>query len=252
MKNIIQKSVSLLTETERNQISTIIKRYYPSAQNAYIEARVKKEQGFDIVMTKEDDKILGVSYYSLVKENTPFDKKPIIIVQFGQAMKVQGYKGNIIWQLGRWYANRNIGYHFPLIKAAGISAIVSPKVYENFVKLYPHTYPNPINPSNETIISFLNTYYHKYRDIDIEVDSDCCYNYSTIEIDDITNDWQRVYKAKDERINQFFIDKGIIKFENGKIYKGAKHLMVCGYRNPTLWLSKIKNSFKRLFTPAVA
>ncbi|NER83742.1 MAG: hypothetical protein F6K42_30200, partial [Leptolyngbya sp. SIO1D8] len=55
---------------------------------------------------------------------------------------------------------------------------------------------------------------------------------------DITEDWERHYKAKNEAINEFFITNEIIKFEGDRIYDNNIGLIVCGYRNSWDYMAK--------------
>ena len=240
------KKVPALTLDEQTQLATIIKRYYPTAAPAYIHARTQIDLGFDVVLLKQGAQICGVSYYHLSRLSTPFGKKPIRVLHFGQAMKHETYKGNVIWRLGTKYARQQLGWAFPFVPALGVATIVTPRVFEKFQQLYPTAFFHTGQPHAREALAFLNHYFQVERGLDLAVDEDFCYPFPHIADDDITEDWTRFFKANDERINALFFEKGILVRRGGRIYKTPKHLVALGYRN---WRQRHRLSVVRSFLP---
>lgn len=230
-ETVVTKAVPQLSFSEQEQLSNIIRRYYPTATKEYINNRTQREQGFEVVLLQEEGIIQAVSYYNISILSTPFLAFPIPVVHFGQAMKKEGYKGDVIWKLGIHYATQKLGWGFPLKKVLGISTIVSPRVYEKFQELYPYSFNHRVQAPDNTALAFFNHYFQEYRGLDIAVGEDWCYTYPDIAIDDITADWTGFYKAKNPAINRMFFEKGILVEQQGRIYKTAKHLVACGYRD---------------------
>lgn len=229
-ERVLIKAIPDLTPLEQEQLAIIVKRYYPTAGDTYVHERTKIDCGFDLTLLKDAQRILGVSYYSLHHLPTPFTRHATPVIHFGQAMKQEAYQGNIIWRLGTIYSLRKMGILFPFKKVMGVSTIVSPRVYEKFKQLFPMTFDRLGQPHGRAVHGFLNYYLQKARQLSMDVDHDFCYTYPHVGEDDITDDWERFYRAKDEAINALFFERGILVRRNGRIYKSGKHLVACGYR----------------------
>jgi hypothetical protein len=233
MKRIVQRKAIDLSTEEKEEITSLIRRYYPNIEKEYLVSRVSHECKDDIVLLKDEKNLLGVSYYSVHKVLTPFDSKEIHVIKFGQALKQEDYPKSVIWKLGNWYALRNISYFYPIKKIVGVSTIGSPKVFEHFTKLFPNHFPDKTRHiDNREVIAFLNAYFNKNQSMDITIEPDFCFDYPGILETDITSDWEKKYKAKDESINDLFVSSGIIEFRNGKVYKSSRTLVACGYKLP--------------------
>ena len=245
---IVQRKAHELSSFEKEEIICLIKRYYPNADNEYIKARISEDCQNDIVLLKNSMSVLGVGYYSINQLKTPFSSKIIPVVQFGQALKKESYRKSVIWKLGHWYAQRNISYLYPLKKVMGISLIKNPKVYEHFTKLFPNHYPRTKSShTNSNLIAFLNAYFNENKKLNISIEEDFCFYVEGFKIEDITQDWEKHYKAKDETINELFIKSEAIEFKNGKIYQTKKALVACGYRNPLKYKSLKSEILVNLF-----
>lgn len=235
---ISQKKVRGLSIKEKEEITSLITRYCTNIEQEYIDNRITEKCQDDIVLLKDGNSTLGVSYYKIDKIVTPFTPKAIPVIKFGQALKVGDYPKSVIWKLGNWYAKRNISYFYPMKEIVGVSTILSPKVFEHFTKLFPNHFPNVLNiVGSQDLIPFLNEYFNTIHALRISIDTNFCSDYPGLLEREITADWEKMYKAKDERINKLFISAGIIEFRGNKIYQSKKSLVVCGYRNP---LSKFK------------
>ena len=230
MNSIVCRTGSTLTYSERSQLCDLIKRYYPSAQPSYLAARTTEACDFDIVLIKNQDTVLGANYYKTSKQLTPFSHEYLWVVEFGQALKRQDYRGNIIWRLGNWYSLRNISLLYPFKRGMGICKAVNPKVYENFGKLFPYHYPNVKDQGVDGLVDFMNGYYAT-PDLN-QICQDLVVTVPGLEEDDITEHWQRYYAAKNDAINRLFFDLGIIYTRDNRIYKSDKHLLVSGFRAP--------------------
>jgi len=212
----------------------LLKRYYPTADEKYINNRLSGEYGFDIVLLKTHGIVLGASYFKLDKLKTPFCNKEIPVVYFGQALKNEYYQGSVIWRTGHWYAKKNISNLYPIKRTVGLSIISSPKVFEHFTKLFKNHCPNLGSYGTGKSISIANFLRNTYgkRGLQLKFDKNYCFAILDFDPIDITNDWERHYKAKNEAINAFFIKHEIIKFEGDRIYDNNIGLIACGYRNP--------------------
>lgn len=229
---IIQKKIDELSCSELNQLKTLILRYYNSASEKFISDRLEEDHGYDIVMLKEGDTILGVNFYHLIKYKKDRWSRSSFILHFGQVMKRSGYKGNIIWTLGKWYSRKNISPAFLLQNVTGIASFISPRAYENFILLFPKYHAELKTDSDRHVHHFLSDYFNRIRGISTDYKDGFCYDSSDLDIEDITNDWEKVYRAKNEEVNRLFINKGIIKVEKNRIYKMPRHITVCGVHRP--------------------
>ncbi|GAA4272415.1 hypothetical protein U6A24_10290 [Aquimarina gracilis] len=72
MPQVIYRKPHELSNKEKNQLKSLLKRYYPTANEEYINARLSNTYGFDIVLLKYHDIVLGASYFKLDKLKTPF------------------------------------------------------------------------------------------------------------------------------------------------------------------------------------
>jgi hypothetical protein len=238
MIKLFAKPKQELTASEIQQLELIIKRYYKGAKQEFIDRRLRTGPDFDIVLQKKEDEILAASYYHHTKADTPFAKNTHI-VHFSISVKKQGHRGNVIWQNGRFYARKNFGAAWMLKKAVGISAICNPKVLENFVLLFRFNYPYSVNNNEKKVIEFLNAYFMS-RKVDIHLDKNFCFMDHTIQKTDITEEYDRYYRSKNEQINELFFVLDILTRENGRIYLTGKHMVICGYRNPFDWWKRVK------------
>ncbi len=240
MSQVIQRKPHELSNKEKNQLKNLLKRYYPTANEEYINTRLSNKYDFNIVLLKYHGIVLGANYFKLDKLKTPFHRKEIWVVYFGQALKNEYYPGSVIWRTGHWYAKKNISYLYPIKRTVGLSVISTPKVFEHFTKLFKNHFPNLGSyevGKSFSIANFLRNTYGK-RGVQLKFDSNYCFAILDFDPIDITDDWERHYKAKNEAINEFFIKNEIIKFEGGRIYDNNIGLIACGYRNPWNFMAK--------------
>jgi hypothetical protein len=237
-QKIIQKRVPELTAQEVAQVEVLILRYYSTANDSFIAKRLLEDQGYDIVLLKEGEEVLAVSFYHLTKKRGGWLGRTTYVLQFGQTLKKEGLKGNTIWKLGCWYAKRNIGYLYLLKQVVGISTVISPKVFENFLKLFPRHHFKQENLEDKSAFDFVQHFFKKYRNTNLNIGTDFCFDSHDLSLEEITNDWDKVYKSKQEWINQLFEEKGIIKKQDGRVYKMPRHVVICGIRQPMSFLLK--------------
>ncbi|MEM6298424.1 MAG: hypothetical protein AAF740_07025 [Bacteroidota bacterium] len=236
---ITQKKVTELTTSERNQFEALIYRYYQSASPRFIAQRLDKDYGYDIVMLKKGDVIQGVNFYHLTKYRQGTWKRTHYILHFGQAMKRSGYRGNIIWTLGTWYARRNIGQIFILKNVTGIASFISPKAFEHYTRLFPRHHFIRQTAEDKQVCRFLDGYFNTYRGMSVNYHDNFYFDSPDLEKEDITEDWEKVYRAKNEAFNRLFVEMGILKVENERIYKMPRHVTVCGIHRPIPFHKKL-------------
>ena len=228
---IVKKKREDLEPSERDQFTDFIKTYIPGINQEYIDERVLKGPEFDIVLLKDKEELQAVSCYHLSHLKTPFSKKEIPVLHFGTSMKSRSYKGNTIWKLGNWYGKHEISPLYMLKRVAGVTHTYNPKVFENFIRLFKCVYPYP-NGDNQEVLTFLKHYLNNFRGINYELDDHFCFHDPNVENTDITDDWERSYKAKSEEVNELFKKLGIIEERDGRIIRTGRHIVACGYRNP--------------------
>ncbi|MEM7381624.1 MAG: hypothetical protein AAF361_10570 [Bacteroidota bacterium] len=205
MLNLIQRKPHELSNKEKDQIKVLLKRYYPTANEEYISSRLSNKYGFDIVLLKYRGIVLGANYLKLDRLKTPFHHKKIWVVYFGQALKNEYYKGSVIWRAGHWYAKKNISSLYAVKRTVGLSVISTPKVFEHFTKLFKNHIPNLGSyevGKSISITNFLRNTFGK-RGVRLKFGSNCCFALLDFDPIDITEDWERHYKAKNEAINEF-------------------------------------------------
>ncbi|MEM6718170.1 MAG: hypothetical protein AAF611_02540 [Bacteroidota bacterium] len=229
---IIQKKVHELNHSEREQLEALIYRYYNSASPKFISDRLGTDYGYDIVMIKKGDIVQGVNFYHLIKYKEKRWKRTHFILHFGQVMKRSGYRGNIIWTLGNWYSRRNISWVFLLQNVTAFASFISPKAFEHYIRLFPRHHFELKSEKDQQVREFMVDYFTKIRKITVSYNDNYCFDTTDLEKEDITADWDRVYRAKNEKINQLFIEKGIITREGNRIYKMPRHITVCGVHRP--------------------
>jgi len=232
LMKIIQKKVHELNQSEREQLELLIYRYYKSASPKFIADRLEKDYGYDIVMIQNGDIVEGVNFYHLIKHKEKRWKRTHYILHFGQAMKRSGYRGSLIWTLGNWYSKRNISWAYLLQNVTGLASFISPKAFEHYVRLFPQHHFELNSEKDQHVCEFMVDYFAKVRGITVTYNDNFCFDTSDLKKEDITEDWDRVYRAKNEKINQLFIEKGIITKESDRIYKMPRHITVCGIHRP--------------------
>ncbi|MEO9511100.1 MAG: hypothetical protein ABJN84_02600 [Flavobacteriaceae bacterium] len=234
MPYLVQKKTKELSNDEKWQLITLLKRFYTGTNQRFIDARVSNSCTFDIVLVKNKGVLLGASYYKVGRLKTPFFKKEIPVIQFGQALKNEFYKDGIVQRSGCWYAKKNIGKLYLLKRAVGLSMIGNPRVFERFTKIFKMHYPNLHDDVRGKKVPIANLLQNVYGESGVELHFDTHYCFTKMDFEpiDITNDWEKYYRSKDESINQFFIDKKIILFKGDRIYDNNIALIACGYRNP--------------------
>jgi len=237
---ILAKKLNQLNASELEQLEALIYRYYNSASPKFIADRLKKDYGYDIVMLKKGDIIQGVNFYHLTKYKAKPHSRTQYILHFGQAMKRSGYKGNIIWRLGIWYSQRNIGWAYLLKDVTGIASFISPKAFEHYTRLFPRHHYKLLNEENHQVLDFIGGYFNHFRGLAVNYGPGFCFDSSDLKKEDITDDWERVYRAKSESINHLFTKSGIIEKKNGRIYKLPRHITVVGIRRPIPFDKKLK------------
>ena len=237
---IVQKKVTDLSKDEKMQLIQLLQEYYPTAKQSFITARTSLDKGYDFVLLKSGNTILGANLFRLTKEKNSWWNRNRYTLQFGLSVKQKSYRGNIIWRLGTWYAKKNIGLSFLFQNMVGLTTTISPKVFENFIKFFPSYHcENKDNQSFQALQYAKNHFEIGYQDhfrwCDNSFCFDSCHELGT---EDITDHWEKTFKAKQEWINDFFIDKGIIQKVKNRIYKMPRHIVVCGVRQPLSFSQK--------------
>lgn len=238
---IFQKKLNELNASEREQLEALLYRYYNSASPEFIANRLEKDYGYDIVLLKKGDIVQGVSYYHLIKDIALSRNRPHYILHFGQAMKRRGYQGNLIWRLGNWYARKNIGWGFLFENVTGIASFISPRAFEHYTGLFPKLYFELNTEEDKKAGEFIENYFNQTRKMSIDYENGFCFDSPDLDVEDITEDWNRIYRAKNEAFNQLFCKHGIIKMENNRIYKMPRHLTACGLRRPRIFRMQAKS-----------
>ncbi|MEL6629007.1 MAG: hypothetical protein AAFQ92_26050, partial [Bacteroidota bacterium] len=193
---IILKKVNELSASERKQLENLIYRYYKSASPKFISDRLEKDYGYDIVMLKKGDVIQGVNFYHLSKHKASKWSRTNYVLHFGQVMKRSGYKGNIIWTLGTWYARRYISRAYLLQNVTGLASFISPKAFEHFTHLFPRHHYHIRTEKDESVRDFIVDYFNNTRGMPIDYNHNFCFDSEELEREDITEDWAKVYRAK--------------------------------------------------------
>lgn len=230
MSIFAQKTTQTLNDFERKQIIDLLKTHFPYKSTSDINLLTIENQNLDIVLIKKERDVMGVSYYQTHKTKTPFSSRKLTSIYFGIAVKNRLYSGNIIWKMGNWYANKNISYLYPLKKVTGVSLISSPRVMENFIKLFPHNTFNFSDSQKSQVITFANNYLQTSIGIPVELKSSFILDREN-ENTDITDNWNRYHKSRNPKINDFFISNNIIEFNKDRILRTSKVLVAVGYRN---------------------
>jgi len=230
MSVFAQKTTKTLDDFERKQIIDLLKAHFPNKSTSDINFLTVENQNLDIVLIKKEKDIMGVSYYQTHKTKTPFSSRKLTSIYFGIAVKNRLYSGNIIWKMGNWYANKNISYLYPLKKVTGISLISSPRVMENFIKLFPHNIFNFSDLQKNQVIEFANNHLQTSIGMPIELKSSFILDQKN-DHTDITENWNRYHKSRNPKINDFFISNNIIEFNKDRILRTSKVLVAVGYRN---------------------
>lgn len=242
---ILQKKLHQLTVSERDQLEALIYRYYQSASPRFVAERLEKDYGYDIVLLKKGDIIQGVNFYHLSKHSEGNWARPSYVLHFGQVMKRSGYRGNIIWTLGTWYARKNISRAYLLQDVTGLASFISPKAFEHYTHLFPRCHYELKTDDDREVKDFIVDYFNNFRGMPLAYNQDYCFDTKELQREDITEDWDRVYRAQDETINQLFVQQGIIRMEAGRVYKMPRHMTVCGIWRPLPFMKKL--SLPRLY-----
>jgi hypothetical protein len=230
MASISQKSINTLTESERQQIAVLIESYFPYLGEDFIRSKTVSGPDYDVVLLKKKDTVLGVSYYKTYELKTPFHPNKVPVIHFDLALKKPGYKGKVIRKMGRWYAIKKIGIFFPFKRIVGISEITSPRVMENFAKRFPLNSMNFPAHSSATIFRFVQNFFSEHRKMDIEIDFNSCFDLRDPMKEEVTDSWNKYFKAKNESINDLFLNSLIFTTEGDQIFKSEKAYVACGYR----------------------
>lgn len=233
------KTSRTLDSDEITGLQQLMLAYWENHDSNYVKNKIVNGPNMDIVMVKNKEEVLGCNLYKLHKLANPFTERETPIFTFAVAYKKKGFRGNILWRLGSWYARKNLGPFWFLRSVIGVSIISSPKVFENFSTLFPLVYPTIDKETPSQVATFLQTYLNDYRNVPYELDDSCCYEYPYLESCDVTDHWEKHLKAKDETINEFFFERGIYIKKNQRIFRGEKILVACGYRSLRLVLKDI-------------
>lgn len=230
MSKLQLKTIQTLSDDDRLALADLIISFYKlSTTDKYLLEKTVKGPAFDIVLNYcENQTIQSASYFHYTKCLTPFSKRPLPVVHFGLSMKQPHFKGNVIWKSGSWYARKRMGIFYPLKSAVGLSMIQNPRVLENFTKLFKTNFPFSFE-QNESIESFVFDYF-KSRSSDFNLTKDFCFIDESLQELDITTMWEKLFKSKNERINQLLFDKGIFVQRGDRIIKTNKMFIACGYR----------------------
>lgn len=229
---IILKNVNELTTSEKQQLEELIHRYYKNATPKYISNRLEKDLGYDIVMLKEGEVIQGVSYYHLTKYKGSGWSRSSYVLHFGQAMKRSDYRSNIVMRLGWWYCRKYMGNLFLLKNITGVAYFSSPKAFEHFTHRFPN-YHCDVQTENDTKAQrFVADYFNNVRGLSINFQAGFCFESKDLNPKDITEDWHRLYRAKNEAFNQLFIRNGIIEMKDNRVLLKPRLMTACGLRRP--------------------
>lgn len=238
MSHISLKKLEDLRFSEKQQITTLIHKYYPG-DNFLKHKFLEEDNQMDIVLLKNEHQLLGISFYKTSYLLTPYSSNKLPVIHFSMALKSPLYKGNLIWKLGFWYAKRFLGLLFPFRKSVGIMTVVSPKVLESFSKLYPESLKDASHSCSTEKYNFLQDYLKAHYGIKESLHPNLSFETQTSSEINITQHWNKYYRAQNEAINTLFFERGILRKEGDQIYKTSKRLVISGYRNPLKWNKNI-------------
>lgn len=232
------KRTTTLSAPERHQITQLAEEFENHQTIDYLDSYFE-DPSYDIVLHKQGDQVLAFSVFRYKDIFVPFLNKELPLVQFSLTIKNKQSSHNVIWKSGDFYARQKMGKFYALKESIGTSLIINPKVFENFLKLYPANNINTGKFDTEDITQFLHNY---YDDSCYEIKSSNCLSIKSLSQIDISEQWEKRFRAKEECINQLFIDKGLIQISGPKISKSDLNIMAFGYRNPKLWRSFSPNN----------
>ncbi len=245
MLKILHKKLTELTALEQSQLEEIMRFHYPHCDQKYIDDRIRNDYGFDIALAKDKEEILGASCYKHIEIENPFSKRPLPVIHFAQALKKPGFSKSVLMRLSVSYLIKKMGYSYVFKEFLGIMFTNSPRVYETFTSNFDDYYPNYKKPDEykPEMLSCLNKFFQEHREINVHINDNACFEYKNKPDEDITDVWERFYKSKNPAINEYFVQKGIIYFENERVFKRYRNLTAIAYRyrHP---LSYLKNLFK--------
>ncbi|PHR30316.1 MAG: hypothetical protein COA38_10800 [Fluviicola sp.] len=224
------KSITELKVAEKLQLKELILASYPDASDTFINARIHNGTSFDIAMKKDGEHIVAACYYHVSTRNTPFSSKPIDIFHYGQALKAKNYSNNVVRGMGHWYARKYWSPFYMFKDVIGVSMIINPRVFEQFIQIYKSHLPKPHEKFSSEVLTFLEDYKND-RGMDCKFDEFGVATFPSLSTIDITDKWESHYKTKTEAINELFEEHGIIYRKNGKIYRSNKHLTCIGMRS---------------------
>ncbi|WNJ18689.1 hypothetical protein [Pontibacter sp. G13] len=219
-----------LSNGEVAEIQAHLLSYWKGNDHEYVLRKRQLEPTLDSVLHKVDGKIIGSLMMARHELDNPFfDNR--LVVTFSLAVKQKGYKGNLIWKLGPIWAKRHFGRFWFLKSVVGASTIGSPRVYESFCQLFPEVYPSLGAIERPEVIEFQKRYMREVRGQAFAFDAHGVVvnlNYQDI---DVTDDWDRVFKAKNPKVNDFFFETGIFERRGDRIIRTDRELVCCGVRS---------------------
>ncbi len=246
---LILKKSSALTADEKLQITdlaTIIEGVEANRIN-YLNTYFE-DADYEIVVEKAGEKVVAFSFFKFGKMVVPKLNKQLPHIQFSLTVKGPEASKRIIEKFGVFYFTEKLGKFYWLKEMTATSLITSPKVFQVFVKHFPVNNFNPTKFSSTEIAALLRKQFSR---VDLIDEKDNIVEISGLIATDITNDWEQKYKSKEERINAYFIQNGMIRQEASVTYRTNRSLMTFGYRSP--WLLKsytpnksLKNTAKRM------
>ncbi|MEP5615978.1 MAG: hypothetical protein ABJP76_07700, partial [Flavobacteriaceae bacterium] len=87
MPHIIQRKPNELSSKEKSHLILLLRRYYPTSNQKFIDERISDPCKSDMVLLKRKDIVLRANYYSVDKLKMLFFNKNTVVVEFGKTLK---------------------------------------------------------------------------------------------------------------------------------------------------------------------
>ena len=218
------------------ELAGLISEVVPGSNLNDVMPFVMKPKDGDYCLMRDADsgKVVAYNYFHMTVSRTPFMAEALPVIHFGSSYKHPQLRGvNVIWDLGRHYANHKLGRFWFLKKFVGLSRTINPRVVEYWFELFPEVHPQPGEDIATDIHDFNRDYHAKYLDMEILLDK-CPYSVHpfTQPGEDFTEMWNKKYHSRRPEMNRFILDYEMVKYSEGRYYLTDRLVHLVGYYDP--------------------
>ena len=235
-----------LNNKEIEQMNNIIHFYDPGLpENHLYNSHISKHNPL-FVIAKNGEKIISFQSHTIYFTESPFFKKPTPVILGGTAYQIkEACQKGLVNQMGYIFLNYCFGSFWYLKNLVFVADTINPKSLRAINAVFKGAYPSIQEKTPDNIVQFgrkiMKRFYGNQVEVSDKLVMDNAHEY--IHKTDITEYWESMYYTKEKKYQSFYLNEGVITYQNGHYFIGSKSIVTISYYSPVKMLKFALSKF---------